>query len=205
MEDNTVTTEKTIADKVQETDFISPIVAQLMETMVAILPEFEARNAGAHWKAMVLQSVQVFPEDRAKVYACLGGKRKEAEKGGGAKITRGAKTGAAQLQKASGGCDNCPGVASNPAHPVGKHNPGTDSKEIARRNTPVEPLRPAGQEGTTTFESIEDVMDAFSGSAAAILAWAQTQGIQIPASVSTAKTAAKYVFNHQQQQNEEEE
>ena len=183
---------KTLKTKFEELQFNNKGAAAIIGTMVDEIQTWVDRKKGAEWKAVVMTVAFNYPEDRAKIYDLLGAKTKERPTGGGAKITR--KGGRKGYSVSSAPCDGCP--QSNAAYSDTDYE--TKVQPMKRKAAP--PAEPIVQEGedpqTKVFNSITEVVDAFQGSAAAIISWAQAKDIQIPPNVSRAETAAKYVMKH---------
>lgn len=186
----------------EEQNFNNPIAEGIMEIMVASMAEFEARGKGAHYKSIVLTVAAVFPEDRAKIYAAVGATPPKKKESGGAIIHRKKKTEGIPVFVDTGGCDNCPQSASH-AVATGSMAVVPEAEKKVIKGTAGHAEADKIEEGTT-FKTVEEVLDTFQNSTAAIRAWAQTQDITIPASVTKAATAARYVVDHFTQDDEDE-
>jgi len=167
---------------------------QLVKAMQAASDEFEERNKNAIFRSILFGLAEAFPEDRHKIFKTFGKREIKQVNQGGAKITR--KADEPVTKKTGSGCDGC------------------GSSTVLEAVAPDPTVRTGGKRRATSqvdlseFESIEDILDRFESRPAAIIAFAQTQGISIPASVTRARTAAKYILAKAEDiraHNEEEE
>lgn len=179
--------------------FENQAVQQIMDALLPNITVFEERKQGPAFKAIVLTVAGVFPEDRFKIYNSIGAsvRRKETKPGGGATIYRG-KSLEAVRKRGLSGCDNCPDYTASDQVPGSRRPANKKATVVATRKPKVKDVE------KTTFETIEEILDTFQGSANAIIAWAQANDIAIPSSVSRADTAAKHVLQHFQSKEEEE-
>lgn len=143
--------------------------------------DFEHRRKGRILRGILFGLGEVYPEDKRKIFALFQerGTQKPEVQTGGAKITRKKDEGA--TTKKVGDCDGCGGAKKVTTTPEKK------TKES------VTPEQQDYDIDITSLTSVEDVLDRFEGRASAILAFAQAAGVEIPANVKKAKTAANYI------------
>lgn len=161
--------------------------------------DFEHRRKGRILRGILFGLGEVYPEDKRKIFALFqeGKTQKPEIQTGGAKITR--KKDETPATKKVGDCDGCGGTTLVP------------TTEQKKKRDKVEPEPQEYDIDITSLTSVEDVLDRFEGRASAILAFAQAAGVEIPANVKKAKTAANYIVTEaknrtagQNQKDEEE-
>jgi len=147
---------------------------------------------GAVFRGIVFNIADTFPEDKFKLRSLVV-QKEEIKGGGGAKITRASDQNLNSLQPP---CEGCPGSA-------GYTNVG--GQVVAQKNASTKKATSTIDPELNPFESEEDIMDRFQGKANAMIAFCQTKDIELHPSIKKASTIAKYIMEHYQSQEDQEE
>lgn len=162
---------------------------KLVKALQDAAPEFDNRNKNRIFRSILFGIAEAFPEDKHKIFAEFKSSKAKAIPTGGAKITR--KSDEIVQKKTGSGCEGCG---------------SGETRQVAASDPTVTPGKKQPQEtDISKFTTTEAVLDAFKGRASAIIAFGQSIGVPIPASVTRAKTAAKYIVAEAKEQNQEEE
>ena len=168
--------------KIQEAEFKNEALKTILLALAEELPTFEIRKKGSAFKGIFLALAETYPEDRAVIYGLLSPseRRRKKREGPLPRVYHGGKT---RTTTNDSNCEGCPDAVS-----------GTGDRKTTNPTI-----------GAEAFTDVDAVLDRFEDNALAIMAYAQTQGIVIPPSVSKADTAAKYIVKHYQALAEQEE
>lgn len=179
-------------------DYKNATLAEILETLHAAVPEFDARKRGPAFRAILFTLADVFQEDRPTMYQQFGGvtPKRPQPPTGGAKITRHRDQvkGKYNAAKARSGkpCDSCPDTKGIIA---GKEQV-LETASVKKKAAPA----PAAK-----FESVEDLRSKFEDNVTAMRAYAQSQDIKINAAVTKPETMARIIFEKMNEQTQDEE
>lgn len=164
-------------------NFKNKAAEEIILAITSNIGEFELKRKGAVAKNMILAIAGVFPEDRTTIFSFFSSKDLQQPAQGGANITRNEKIKTNSLPP----CDGCPGSA----------------KAVAAKSTPKRLEPKTVNTATRPFMDVADVVERFSGSIGAMMAFAQTKGVSIPSNVKKPETIARYIFEDQQNKKDE--
>ena len=128
---------------------------------------------------------EIYTEDRKLIHSFFTKKKKHKDRDRTLPIVH--QGGPKRTVNKESNCEGCPEVAV-----------GTSTKVI------IEDPKIKLDKAVQAFASIDQVLERFESNTFAIRAFAQTQQITIPSSVSKPETAAKYIVEHYQNLQEQE-
>jgi hypothetical protein len=169
------------------TKFKSEHLQKLGEDLLDLMPVFESRKKGAHFRSIFMSLAQVFPEDRDTIYNLFTLQKKEIPTGPRVvKKNRGASS------KKPGGCDGCP----DPATTISSDNPGPKATRGLYAGSPTGPQEQAQEdkEEQTILYSLEDVVEHFEGSTEAMIAYCQALEIKLPGNIKDPEKIGKRIM-----------
>jgi len=166
-------------------EFVNPEVEQILQPLIANATSFTSRRKGAQLKAIIWTLSEVFQEDRYKIRKIFSpDTQAEKQEHKPPKVSK--NLNGPQIEP----CDGCPGSAGFITN--------QERKMVAEKKAPASTKKEKTIDLSKPFTSIEDIVDRFQGNPNAMLAFCNHQDIDIPAQVKAAKTIAKYMLKHYQ-------
>ena len=166
-------------------DYKSKTVEAIMETLLGSMQEFSDRRKMGQWKGIIFALGEVYPEDRAQMIKNAFPEQKPESRKTKAKITRSKPATAAGSGKP---CADCPGATFGRTGTAAGSN--TPAPRVARKGK-------AKEEEPPRWETVEDVVTAFEGSAEAMTAYCQAKQIKLPGNIKDVGKIANYILQSQ--------
>ena len=179
-----------ITEKIKAAKFSNEAAQEICLSMVNHMAEFTKRKKGYHFRGIMLSLADCFQEDKDVILKLVGTSQRKEIPSGGAKITRGKdklKGHSNMISSGGDGGEDCDGC--NPVDTLTSAG-NSNAKPRTQANKKIT------DKAKSEFTSIEKVMNSFGGQANPMLAFTQSQGIELPTGVKRPKTIAKYIVEH---------
>ena len=165
-------------------DYKNETVSTVMAALLGSLQEFSDRRKMGQWKGIIFALGEVYPEDRAQMIKDAFPEQKPEPRKTKAKITRSKPVTAAGKGQP---CADCPGAVFGRTGSAAGSN--TPAPRVARKGK--------AKEEPAQWETTEEVVRAFEGSAEAMTAYCQAKQIKLPGNIKDVAKIANYILESQ--------